>query len=88
MTCTISQLVYMPNFRAIGPSVTEKNGNTETDTHTRQKHKQTKLQVVKTKVSPRLDLISAPDCPTTSQAEKGGPYTHEAQLTSYVVHHV
>ena len=31
-----------------------------------------KLQVVKTKVSPRLDLISAPACPTTSQAEKGG----------------
>ena len=34
MTSAISQLVYMPNFRAIGPSVTEKNGN-------RQKHRNT-----------------------------------------------
>ena len=43
MTSAVSQLVYMPNFRAIGPSVTEKNGkrqkhrqkdrNTETQTH-------------------------------------------------------
>ena len=47
-----------------------------------------KLQVVKSKVSPRLDLISAPHCPATSQAEKGGSYTHEAQLTAYVVHNV
>ena len=47
-----------------------------------------KLQVVKSKVSPRLDLISTPDCPATSQAEKGGSYTHEAQLTSYVVHDI
>ena len=34
MTSVISQLVYMLNFRAIGPSVTEKNGN-------RQKHRNT-----------------------------------------------
>ena len=34
MTSAISQIVYMPNFRAIGPSVTEKNGN-------RQKHRKT-----------------------------------------------
>ena len=33
MTSAISQLVYMPNFRAIGQSVWEKNGN-------RQKHRQ------------------------------------------------
>ena len=33
MTSAISQLVYMPNFRAIGQSVWEKNGNT-------QKHRQ------------------------------------------------
>ena len=32
MTCAISQLVYMPNFRAIGQSVWEKNGNTQTET--------------------------------------------------------
>ena len=29
MTSAISQLVYMPNFRAIGPSVRKKNGNTQ-----------------------------------------------------------
>ena len=46
-----------------------------------------KLEVAKTKVSPRLDLILA-GCPATSQAEKGGSYTHEAQLTSYVIHNV
>ena len=34
MTSAISQLVYMPNFRAIGQSVWEKNGN-------RQKHRNT-----------------------------------------------
>ena len=45
------------------------------------------LEVVKTKVSLRLDLISA-DCSATSQEEKGGPYTHEAQLTLYLVHHI
>ena len=32
MTSAISQLVYMPNFRAIGQSVWEKNGNTQTET--------------------------------------------------------
>ena len=43
MTSAISQLVYIPNFRAIGQSVWEKNGdiqthrNTETHTET-QKH--------------------------------------------------
>ena len=46
-----------------------------------------KHEVAKTKVRPRLDLISA-DCPATSQEEKEGPYTHEAQITSYVVHHI
>ena len=34
MTSTISQLVYMPNFRAIGQSVWEKNGNRQTDRNT------------------------------------------------------
>ena len=34
MTSAVSQLVYMPNFRAIGQSVWEKNGN-------RQKHRKT-----------------------------------------------
>ena len=29
MTSAISQLVYMPNFRAIRQSVWEKNGNTQ-----------------------------------------------------------
>ena len=37
MTSAISQLVYMPNFRAIGQSVWEKNGNT-------QKHRKTETQ--------------------------------------------
>ena len=34
MTSAISQLFYMPNFRAIGQSVWEKNGNTQTDRNT------------------------------------------------------
>ena len=34
MTSAISQLVYMPNFRAIGQSVWEKNGNRQTDRNT------------------------------------------------------
>ena len=34
MTSAISQLVYMPNFRAIGPPVTEKNGKTQKDRKT------------------------------------------------------
>ena len=34
MTSAISQLVYMPNFRAIGQSVWEKNGNTQKDRKT------------------------------------------------------
>ena len=37
MTSAIFQLVYMPNFRAIGQCVWEKNGN-------RQKHRQTETQ--------------------------------------------
>ena len=37
MTSAISQLVYMPNFREIGQSVWEKNGN-------RQKHRKTERQ--------------------------------------------
>ena len=37
MTSAISQLVYMPNIRAIGQSVWEKNGN-------RQKHRKTETQ--------------------------------------------
>ena len=37
MTSAISQLVYMPNFRAIGQPVWEKNGN-------RQKHRKTDRQ--------------------------------------------
>ena len=38
MTSAISQLVYMPNFREIGQSVWEKNGNTQTE---RQKDRKT-----------------------------------------------
>ena len=34
MTSAIPQLVYMPNFRAIGQSVWEKNGNRQTDRNT------------------------------------------------------
>ena len=46
MTSAISQLVYMPNFRAIGQSVWKKNGNrqkhTQTETHTdRNTHRHT-----------------------------------------------
>ena len=42
MTSVISQLVYMPNFRAIGQSVWEKNGNRQTDRQTEtQKHRKT-----------------------------------------------
>ena len=47
MSSAISQLVYMPNFRAIGQSVWEKNGNRQkhrrkTDRNTeRQKHRHT-----------------------------------------------
>ena len=33
MTCAISQLVYMPNFRAIRQSVWEKNANRRTGAH-------------------------------------------------------
>ena len=42
----VSQLVYMPNFRAIGQSVWEKNGNRQKHTHT-QKHTQTHLNFIK-----------------------------------------
>ena len=38
MTSAISQLVYMPNFRAIEQSVWEKNGNRQTDRKT-ERHK-------------------------------------------------
>ena len=38
MTSSISQLVYMPNFRSIGQSVWEKNGNRQTET---QKYRKT-----------------------------------------------
>ena len=41
MSCAISQLVYMPNFRAIGQSVWEKNGNRQPET---QKHRKTETQ--------------------------------------------
>ena len=42
MTSAIFQLVYMPNFRAIGQTVWEKNGNTPTERQTdRQKHRNT-----------------------------------------------
>ena len=41
MTSAISQLVYMPNFRAIGQSVWEKNGNRQKH---RQKHRQKQRQ--------------------------------------------
>ena len=41
MTSAISQLVYMPNFRAIGQSVWEKNANRQTD---RKTERQTETQ--------------------------------------------
>ena len=44
MTSAVSQLVYMPNFRAIGQSVWEKNGNRQKD---RKKHRQTDLNFIK-----------------------------------------
>ena len=44
MTSAIFQLVYMPNFRVIGQSVWEKNGNTQKH---RQKHRQTHLNFIK-----------------------------------------
>ena len=44
MTSAISKLVYMPNFRAIGQSVWEKNGNRQKD---RQKHRKTHLNFIK-----------------------------------------
>ena len=44
MTSAISQLVYMPNFRAIGQSVWEKNGNTQKH---RQKDRNTDLNFIK-----------------------------------------
>ena len=44
MTSAISQLVYMPNFRAIGQSVWEKNGNIHTDRNT---VRQTDLNFIK-----------------------------------------
>ena len=46
MTSAISQLVYMPNFRAIGQSVWEKNGNTQKHRNT-DKHRQTHLNFIK-----------------------------------------
>ena len=48
MTSAVSQLVYMPNFRAIGQSVWVKNGNTQKDRKTeRQKDRQTHLNFIK-----------------------------------------
>ena len=46
MTSAISQLVYISNFRAIGQSVWEKNGNRQTEKQTdrnteTQKHRKT-----------------------------------------------
>ena len=41
MTSAISQIVYMPNFLAIGQSVWEKNGNRQIETQKdRKKHRQ------------------------------------------------
>ena len=56
MTSAISQLVYMPNFRAIGQSVWENNGNRQKH---RQKHRNTETQT-------RLNFIKidAPFCST------------------------
>ena len=48
MTSAISQLVYMPNFRAIGQSVWEKNGNRQKHRNThRNTHRQTHLNFIK-----------------------------------------
>ena len=44
MTFAISQLVYMPNFRAIGQSVWEKNGNRQKHRNT---HRNTHLNFIK-----------------------------------------
>ena len=41
MTSAVSQLVYMPNFKAIGQFVWEKNGNKQKH---RQKHRKTERQ--------------------------------------------
>ena len=47
MTSAISQLVYMPNFRAIEQIVREKNGNKQKHRNTeRQKHRQTHLNFI------------------------------------------
>ena len=41
-------MTFMPNFRAIGQSVWEKNGNRQTETQTeRQKHRNTDLNFIK-----------------------------------------
>ena len=56
MTSAISQLVYIPNFRAIGQSVWEKNGNIQTHRNTdRQKHRNTHLNFIK--ILAELSLI-------------------------------
>ena len=48
MTSAVSQLVYMSNFRAIGQSVWEKNGNRQTDRKKEtQKHRNTDLNFIK-----------------------------------------
>ena len=55
MTSAISQLVYMPNFKAIGQSVWEKNGNRQTK---RQKHRKTETQKDrKTETQTHLNFI-------------------------------
>ena len=48
MTSAVSRLVYMPNFRAIGQSVWEKNGNRQTHRNThRNTHTHTDLNFIK-----------------------------------------
>ena len=60
MTSAISQLVYMPNFRAIGQSVWEKNGNTQTDrkTETQKDRKTDTLEFYKDRLV--ILLVSSP----------------------------
>ena len=59
MSCAISQLVYMPNFRAIGQSVWEKNGNRQTDRQKdRKTETQTDLNFIKIDTSREYPLIT------------------------------
>ena len=58
MTSAIFQLVYMPNFRAIGQTVWEKNGNRHTDSNTDSNtERHTDLNFINIKKLPKLASI-------------------------------